>query len=277
MTFHAKLHAIQRSNNSLLCIGLDTDVKKIPAFLRRKKNAQIDFNKQIIDATRDLVCAYKINMAFYEAEGERGWSAIRETLRIAPTSVVCIADAKRGDIGNSSERYAEIFLQKLKFDAVTISPYMGKDSVLPFLHSPEQCVFLLALTSNPGAKDFQRLKVGKKFLYEKVIETAMTWPGKKNIGFVVGATNAKELRSVRKIAHNAPLLIPGVGAQGGSVKTSVQYGCNQNGEMAIINASRSILYASGGEDFAEAARKEATKIRDEINFWREKFFKRRDL
>ncbi len=273
MIFLDKLRAIQRTNNSLLCIGLDTDPGRIPASLQAHENPQFEFNRRIIAATEDLVCAYKINTAFYEAEGEDGWSAMRKTRRALPSSAISIADAKRGDIGNSSERYARIFLEDLKFDAVTINPYMGKDSVAPFLQSPEHGAFILALTSNPGARDFQRLKVGKKFLYEKVIETAMKWSGRKNIGFVVGATNPKELRSIRMQAPTVPLLIPGVGAQGGSVKAAVHYGCDKNGEMAIINASRSILYASGGEDFAEAARTEAAKIRDEINFWREKFFK----
>jgi orotidine-5'-phosphate decarboxylase len=273
MIFIDKLRAIQRTNNSLLCIGLDTDPARLPAFLKAHENPQYEFNSRIIAATEDLVCAYKINTAFYEAEGEHGWSVMRETRRSLPLSAISIADAKRGDIGNSSERYARIFLDELKFDAVTISPYMGKDSVAPFFQSPEHCAFILALTSNHGAKDFQRLKVGKKFLYEKVIETAMKWNGKKNIGFVAGATNPKELQSIRKQAPTVPLLIPGVGAQGGSVKAAVHYGCDKNGEMAIINASRSILYASGREDFAEAARTEAARIRDEINFWREKFFK----
>jgi orotidine-5'-phosphate decarboxylase len=274
MIFLDKLRAIQGTNNSLLCIGLDTDSGKLPKFLKKHANPQYEFNRQIIAATKDLVCAFKINSAFYEAEGERGWSAMRETLHCVPSSAISIADAKRGDIRNSSERYARIFLEEFKFDAITINPYMGKDSVAPFLRSPEQCAFILALTSNAGAKDFQRLKVGKKFLYQKVIETAMKWNGKKNIGFVAGATNPKDLKSIRNYAPTVPLLIPGVGAQGGSVKAAVQYGCDLKGEMAIINVSRSILYASGGEDFAESARREATKIRDEINFWREKFFKR---
>jgi orotidine-5'-phosphate decarboxylase len=274
MIFLDKLRAIQRSNNTLLCIGLDTDTAKLPSFLKKHATPQYEFNKQIIAATKDLVCAFKINSAFYEAEGELGWSAMRETLRSVPSSAISIADAKRGDIGNSSERYARIFLEELKFDAITVNPYMGKDAVAPFLQSADQCAFILALTSNAGAKDFQRLKVGKKFLYQKVVETAMKWNEKKNIGFVAGATNPKDLKSIRDHAPTVPLLIPGVGAQGGSLKEAVHYGCDKNGEMAIINVSRSILYASGGEDFAESARREATKIREEINFWREKFFKR---
>ena len=274
MNFLDKLRAIQRSNNSLLCIGLDTDPARLPPFLKTHENPQHEFNRQIIEATKDIVCAYKINAAFYEAGGERGWRAMRDTLGEIPSAVISIADAKRGDIGNSSEQYARTFFDDMKFDAVTVNPYLGKDSVAPFLLSPDQCAFILAITSNPGARDFQRLKVGKQFLYEKVVETAMKWNTKRNIGFVVGATKARELQSIRNKVPAVPLLIPGVGAQGGSVKSAVQHGCDKNGELAIINASRSILYASGGEDFAEAARREAIKIRGEMNFWREKSFKR---
>ena len=189
-----------------------------------------------------------------------------------PSSTISIADAKRGDIGNSSERYVKIFLHELKFDAVTVNAYMGRDSVAPFLQSREQCAFILAVTSNPGAKDFQHLKIGKKFLYEKIIETALTWNAKKNVGFVAGATKPKELRSIRKKAPAIPLLIPGVGTQGGSIETAVRYGCDNKGYLAVINASRSIIYASNGENFAEAARAEAIKLREEINYWRGEIF-----
>ena len=273
MNFTARLLQSQKKSNSLLCIGLDTDVAKLPEFLKSHENPQFEFNRRIIEATSDIVCAYKINSAFYEAEAERGWRALRETLRSIPPFSISIADAKRGDIGNSSERYASIFLNELKFDAVTINPYLGKDSVVPFIQSSEQCAFILAVTSNPGAKDFQYLKVGKKFLYEKVIETALKWNAKKNVGFVAGATKPNELRSIRKKAPAAPLLIPGVGAQGGSVETAVRYGCDNRGYLAIINASRSVIYASNGENFAEAARAEAIKLREEINYWRGRFFK----
>ena len=273
MTFTARLLQSQKNSNSLLCIGLDTDVAKLPEFLKSYDNPQHEFNRRIIEATSDIVCAYKINSAFYEAEAELGWCAMRETRRSIPPSTISIADAKRGDIGNSSERYARIFLNELKFDAVTVNAYMGKDSVAPFLQSGEQCAFILAVTSNPGAKDFQYLKVGKKFFYEKVIETALQWNAKKNVGFVAGATKSNELRLIRKKAPAAPLLIPGVGAQGGSIETAVRYGCDKKGYLAIINASRSIIYASNDENFAEAARAEAIKLREEINYWRERYFK----
>ena len=273
MTFIARLLQSQKNSNSLLCIGLDTDVAKLPEFLKSYDNPQHEFNRRIIEATSDIVCAYKINSAFYEAEAEQGWRAMRETRRSIPPSNISIVDAKRGDIGNSSERYARIFLNELKFDAVTVNAYMGKDSIAPFLRSGEQCAFILAVTSNPGAKDFQYLKVGKKFLYEKVIETALKWNAKKNVGFVAGATKPNELRLIRKKAPAAPLLIPGVGAQGGSIETAVRYGCDKKGYLAIINASRSIIYASNDENFAEAARAEAIKLREEINYWRERYFK----
>ena len=273
MTFTARLLQSQKNSNSLLCIGLDTDVAKLPEFLKSYENPQHEFNKRIIEATSDIVCAYKINSAFYEAEAERGWRAMRETRASIPPSNISIADVKRGDIGNSSERYARIFLNELKFDAVTVNAYMGKDSVAPFLQSGEQCAFILAVTSNPGARDFQYLKVGKKFLYEKVIETALKWNAKKNVGFVAGATKSNELRLIRKKAPAAPLLIPGVGTQGGSIETAVRYGCDKKGYLAIINASRSIIYASNGENFAEAARAEAIKLTEEINYWRGWYFK----
>ncbi len=273
MNFTARLLQSQKKSNSLLCIGLDTDVAKLPEFLKLHENPQYEFNRRIIEATSDIVCAYKINSAFYEAEAEPGWRAMRETRRNIPSSTISIADAKRGDIGNSSERYVKIFLHELKFDAVTVNVYMGRDSVAPFLQSREQCAFILAVTSNPGAKDFQHLKIGKKFLYEKIIETALTWNAKKNVGFVAGATKPKELRSIRKKAPAVPLLIPGVGTQGGSIETAVRYGCDNKGYLAVINASRSIIYASNGEDFAEAARAEAIKLREEINYWRREIFK----
>ena len=273
MNFTARLLQSQKKSNSLLCIGLDTDIAKLPEFLKSYENPQYEFNRRIIEATSDIVCAYKINSAFYEAEAEQGWRAMRESQESIPPFIVSIADAKRGDIGNSSDRYARIFLDELKFDAITVNAYMGKDSVAPFLQSREKCAFVLAVTSNAGAKDLQYLKVGNKFFYEKVIETALKWNAKKNVGFVAGATKPDELRSIRKKAPSAPLLIPGIGAQGGSIETAVRYGCDKNGYLAIINASRSIIYASNSENFAEAARAEAIKLREEINHWRGRFFK----
>ena len=268
MTFIEKILTAQRSHKSLLCIGLDTDRNKIPEHLRSSPEAILVFNRAIIEATSDLACAYKINAAFYECAGEAGWSTMRETVKAIPCGILSIGDAKRGDIGNSSSYYAKAFYDDLGFDAVTVAPYMGRDSVEPFLSSADHGIFLLALTSNTGAQDFQYLDVGGTPLYRCVIEKALTWNAKKNIGFVAGATRGSQLRDVRTAAGDAPLLIPGVGAQGGSVEEAVRFGADEHGERAIINASRSILYASSGKNFAEAARAEALRLRDEMNRYR---------
>jgi orotidine-5'-phosphate decarboxylase len=264
MTFTQRLSEVQQSRNSLLCIGLDVDIEKIPLHLQSSKNPVLEFNRSLIEATSDLVCAYKPNLAFYEAMGERGLSALKETLKLIPGNVVSIGDAKRGDIGNTAERYATSLFDDFGFDSVTINPYLGFDSVEPFLKNPEKGVFLLALTSNPGSKDFQRLKVGTQPLYEKVVRTAKKWNTKENIGLVVGATHPRELKAVRQIVPDMPLLIPGIGKQGGDLKSAVRFGCNKHGRLAIINASRSIIYASSGKDFAEAARAEAKKLVQEM-------------
>lgn len=272
MRFYTRLRSIQRRNQSLLCIGLDTDVKKIPVSLRSHDDPVVEFNRQIIDATKDLVCAYKLNLAFYEALGEYGWRTIRRTLSHIPEEVVTIGDGKRGDIGNSAEMYARAIGTGLGFTACTLHPYMGKDSVAPFMAKPDQGVFILAVTSNPGARDFQYLKVRGKPLYEYLVIRTEQWNTKKNCGLVVGATRPRELKHIRKLAPDMPILIPGIGAQGGDLKAAVRYGCDRRGEMAIINASRSIIYASGAEDFASAARAEAARVRDEINAYRAMFF-----
>ena len=272
MTFLQKLQVSQRNQTSLLCVGLDVDEQKIPKHLQTSPDPVLEFNKRIIEATYDVVCAYKLNLAFYESLGERGWKTIVQTLALIPKGVITIGDGKRGDIGNTAEHYAKALFADMRFDAVTANPYMGFDSVEPFLKNPEKGVFILTLTSNPGSKDFQRLKVGEKTVYEKVALAAKKWNKNKNVGLVVGATHPKELKEVRKLAYEMPLLIPGVGKQGGDLKSSVHYGCDRRGELAIINASRSVIYASPGKDFASAARKEATKLRDEIRRYQEQFF-----
>lgn len=275
MTFTEKLAHIQEENDTLLCVGLDTDPEKIPASLRERagEQAPLEFNKRIIDATKDLVCAYKINFAFYEGLGARGWETIAATVKHIPSSVVTIADAKRGDIGNSSSYYARAILQEMQFDSITVAPYMGRDSVEPFLAWPEKGVFMLALTSNEGSRDFQMLKTARGYVYEDVIRRSLKWNEKKNLGYVVGATKASALKTVRALAPSVPLLIPGVGAQGGDLKNVVRYGCDANGRGAIVNASRSVLYASkSGSDFADAARLEAARLRDAMNSVREKYF-----
>lgn len=272
MTFLTKLRTIQRENNSLLCIGLDVDLVRIPMTLRPSANPALEFNRQIIEATSDLVCAYKLNLAYYEALGDEGWKTMRRTLKLIPPDLITIADGKRGDIGSTSAMYARSLFDEFNFDAVTVNPYMGSDSVLPFLLRPNRCAFLLALTSNPGSNDFQRMFVRGLPLYERVVRKGLEWNSGKNIGFVVGATHPKELQSVRKLAPEMPLLIPGIGKQGGDLESVVRFGCDKRGLLAIINASRSILYASGGQDFARAARQEALKLRDSIRHHQEEFF-----
>jgi orotidine-5'-phosphate decarboxylase len=270
MTFTQKLKEIQVEQNSILCIGLDVDEDKIPLHLKLLSNPVLEFNRQIIEATNDLVCAYKPNLAFYEAMGERGITVLRDTLKLIPESVLTIGDGKRGDIGNTAEHYAKSLFHDFGFDSITVNPYMGFDSVEPFLRNPEKGIFILVLTSNPGSKDFQRLKIGNKPLYEKVVRTVKKWNTNQNIGLVVGATHPRELKLIRKIVPEMSLLIPGIGKQGGDLKSVVCNGCDNNGRLAVINASRSIIYASSGKDFAEAARLEAQKLRDEINLIRHK-------
>lgn len=265
MDFSAHLCIIQRRANSLLCVGLDSDVGQIPKHLLRSANPVLEFNKRIIAATADLVCAYKLNLAFYEALGEIGWRTVKETLAAIPPSVVTIGDGKRGDIGNTATLYAKSLFDDFGFDAVTVNPYMGFDSVAPFLEDEKRGAFVLALTSNPGAKDFEYLNVKNKPLYEHVIARVKKWNVKKNCGLVIGATRPKELRHVRTLVPDMPLLIPGVGAQGGDLHAAVRYGCNRNRELAVITASRSIIYASKSDDFAEAARTAALNLREEIN------------
>ncbi|MBI2429866.1 MAG: orotidine-5'-phosphate decarboxylase [Ignavibacteriales bacterium] len=273
MTFAQRLHTVQKKSNSLLCIGLDTDMKKIPKHLQSKKNGVLEFNKQIIESTKDLACAYKINFAFYEVMGKDGWTIIEKTRALIPSSILTIADAKRGDIGNSSGYYANAILHELNFDSITVAPYMGKDSVQPFLQDEKKGVFLLALTSNEGAFDFQYQQIGHRKLFEEVVAISQQWTTNENLGFVVGATKSTDIQSVRKLAPAAPFLVPGIGAQGGSIEDVVKYGCTSDGFGVLINASRSILYASNGKDFADAARNEAMKLRDEINFFRKRLIR----
>lgn len=272
MNFYGKLRAIQKKNNSLLCIGLDPDINMVPEFLFEFGDPIYEFNRRIIDATKDIVCAYKLNLAFYEVTGEHGWYTIHQTLARIPEEIITIGDAKRGDIGNSSAAYAKLIVDDYEFGASTISPYMGHDSVMPFLKNRHQGGFVLALTSNPGAHDFQYLPVRGKPLYEHVISKVKKWNSRRNCGLVVGATRPKELRHIRSLVPEMPILIPGVGAQGGDVKQAVRYGCDRTGYMAVINASRSIMYASRGEDFAQAARASALALRNEMNRYRAEYF-----
>lgn len=272
MNFIQKLQHIQRKNNSLLCIGLDTDPANVPESLYKWGDPQFEFNRRIIDATKDLVCAYKLNISFYESVGEHGWYTVHQTLARIPEEIVTIGDGKRGDIASSAERQAHLLCEDWEFAASTVNPYMGKDSVEPFLRRKDQCAFVLAVTSNKGSNDFQHLKVKGKPLYEHVVAAAKRWNTKKNVGLVVGATRPVELKRVRSLAPSMPILIPGIGAQKGDLEATVRYGCDKRGELALINVGRSIIYASKGDDFAERAREAALKYRDQINAYREKYF-----
>lgn len=272
MSFAESLRKIQQDRNSLLCVGLDTDPDLIPPHLGKSPDAVLDFNRQVIEATQDLVCGYKLNLAFYEALGADGWNVLRQTVAAIPGELLAIGDAKRGDIGNTAERYASALFADLKFGAVTVNPYMGRDSVEPFLKYRERGVFLLALTSNPGSKDLQRLKVGRTPLYEKVVAAAKRWNTEENIGLVVGATHPKELGSIRKKVPAMPFLIPGIGKQGGDLRSVIRAGCDRKGFSAIVNVGRSVIYASRGQDFASAVRKEAMAVRDDIRMYQAEFF-----
>jgi orotidine-5'-phosphate decarboxylase len=270
--FLKRLRDISRKNNSLLCIGLDVDPLQVPESLYRWGDPQFEFNRAIIEATKDIVCAYKLNISFYESVGEHGWYTVHQTLARIPEEIVTIGDGKRGDIANSSERQAHLICNDWEFGASTVNPYMGYDSVEPFLRRKDQCAFVLAVTSNPGAKDFQYLKAGGKPLYEHVVAKARKWNTKKNVGLVVGATRPAEMKRIRKLAPELPFLIPGIGKQKGDLEAAVRYGCDKRGELAVVNIGRSIIYASTGDDFAEKARAVALKYRDEMNRYREKYF-----
>ena len=272
MTFLDKLRAAQRRNGSLLCVGLDPEPSKIPASLRKREDGIEVFCRRIVEATSDLVAAYKLNISFYEASGERSWDSVHRILRSIPPGVVTIGDGKRGDIATSAEKQAVLLCDDWKFDASTVNPYMGRDAVEPFLRRREQGAFVLAVTSNPGGKDFQKLTVKGKPLYEYVIRAAKKWNTLGNVGLVVGATRPAELKRARALAPGLPFLIPGIGAQSGDLAATVRYGCDRKGELAVINVGRAILYASGGEDFAEKARAAALRYRDEINSYRDRFF-----
>lgn len=254
-----------RDRRSFLCVGLDTELSKIPPHLLTERDPILAFNKAIIDATRDLCVAYKPNLAFYEALGPKGWRTLARTIQYIGRQHFIIADAKRGDIGNTSRMYAEAFFKQLKCDAVTVAPYMGEDSVTPFLGFPKKWVVLLALTSNRGSADFQMATQddsGER-LFEKVLRRAQDWGTPENTMFVVGATHPESFRDVRKIAPKNFLLVPGVGAQGGDLEAICQHGLTRDCGL-LVNASRSILYASNGPDFAEAARAEALKMQQQM-------------
>ena len=255
-----------KTKKSFLCVGLDVDLDKIPKHLLNLEDPIFEFNKAIIDATHDLVVSFKPNTAFYEAYGLKGWASLQKTIVYINEKypeIFTIADAKRGDIGNTSTMYAKAFFDDLKFDSVTVAPYMGKDSVEPFLAFPDKHTIMLALTSNEGAFDFQTLQTNKQELYKQVLETSKTWKNSSNLMYVVGATKAEYFTEIRQIVPDSFLLVPGVGAQGGSLAEVCKYGMN-NTIGLLINSSRGIIYASSGTDFAQKARVEALKMQQEM-------------
>ena len=255
-----------RLKNSFLCIGLDVDLEKIPPHLLKEEDPIFAFNKAIIDATHHLCVAYKPNTAFYEAYGLKGWESLKKTidyLNANHPNHFTVADAKRGDIGNTSTRYAKAFFEAMDFDSITVAPYMGRDSVEPFLKFDDKYVILLALTSNPGAFEFQTKELEDRALYKQVIETSTTWENAERLMYVVGATKAEFLADIREQLPEQFLLIPGVGAQGGSLTEVCKYGMADNVGL-LVNSSRGIIYASGGEDFATAAAAKAEELQQQM-------------
>jgi len=261
-----QLHEQILLKKSFLCVGLDPDLTKIPAHLLETEDPIFEFNKAIIDATHDLAVGYKPNTAFFEAYGIKGWMSLQKTINYINENypdLFTIADAKRGDIGNTSSMYAKAFFEDLNFDSVTVAPYMGKDSVEPFLAFENKHTIMLALTSNEGAFDFQTLNTNGKELYKQVLETSKTWKNSHNLMYVVGATKAEYFAEIRKIVPHSFLLVPGIGAQGGSLSEVCKYGMNDTIGL-LVNSARAIIYASKGTDFAEKAREEALSVQKEM-------------
>jgi orotidine-5'-phosphate decarboxylase len=260
----SQLVQLIKERASYLCVGLDTDPEKIPGHIRGTEDAVFTFNKAIIDGTRDLCVAYKLNTAFYESQGLSGWRAMQQTVEYIGKEHLVIADAKRGDIGNTSTQYAKAFFERMPFDAITVAPYMGEDSVRPFLDFPGKWTIVLGLTSNPGAADFELQQAGEEKLYEKVLRTVSRWGTPDNLMFVIGATQASAFVHIRRLLPDHFFLVPGVGAQGGSLKEISEKA--MNGDCGIlVNVSRGIQYAGNGEDFALRAREEALKYQEEMH------------
>jgi orotidine-5'-phosphate decarboxylase len=264
MRFKERLAELTADRKTVICVGLDTDIEKIPPHLRLLDDPILEFNRQIIEATSDLVCCYKPNMAFYERLGAQGWEILKKTIESVPKTVPVIVDAKRGDIGNTSAMYAKALFENLGADAVTLSPYLGEDSLAPFLEYKDKFSFVLCVTSNAGAQDFQFLEIDGQPLYARVAESVLRWNRNDNVGIVVGASYPQKIKEVRAISGNLPFLIPGVGAQGGDLEAAVKYGSNDGESLVVINSSRGVIYASDGLDFAEKAREQVQHLNQVI-------------
>jgi orotidine-5'-phosphate decarboxylase len=273
MKFSLKLLNAAEANNSWLCVGLDPDINKIPDHLRSDPNAILKFNKAIINATSDLVCAYKPNSAFYESLGADGWKILHETIKVVPDNIPVILDFKRGDIGNTAAMYAKSAFEIFGVDAVTVSPYMGNDSIEPFTNYTDKGIFVLCLTSNPSAAEIQKQfisieddgKTKTLVVYHYMAKLVQQWNRNKNIGLVVGATLPGELKEIRGIINeDMPILIPGIGAQGGDLEQSIENGSNSKGQMAIINVARGVIYADNTKNYAEKAREAALNYQQSL-------------
>ncbi|MEO1049796.1 MAG: orotidine-5'-phosphate decarboxylase [Bacteroidota bacterium] len=261
-----------KKKQSYLCVGLDTDINKIPQHLLKFEDPIFEFNRQIIDATKEYAVAYKPNLAFYEALGAQGWKSLEKTIQYIPNDIFTIADAKRGDIGNTSKLYAKAFFENMHFDSITVAPYMGEDSVKPFLEFQDKWVILLAHTSNAGSQDFQTILDNEDghTLYEKVLLKSKTWATSDQLMFVVGATRADKIGDIRKMVPDHFFLVPGVGAQGGDLQSVSRYGMNEECGL-LVNSSRGIIYASSGEDFAEQAARQASDLQQEMSICLDKY------
>jgi orotidine-5'-phosphate decarboxylase len=260
VTFKEKLASLIRTRKTTICVGLDPDVNELPRSVAATGNPILEFNRRIIEATSDIVCAYKPNMAFFECHGSGGWETLKSTIELIPKNVPVIIDAKRGDIGNTSAMYARAIFDELGGDAITLSPYLGEDSLAPFFEYTDKFSFVLCVTSNAGARDFQFLEVDGCPLYKRVAAAVLKWNKHDNLGLVVGAPYPEKIQELRSISGDMPFLIPGVGAQGGDLETAVRYGSADGQIPVVINVSRSVLYASKESDFADKARSEVERL-----------------
>lgn len=262
MTFIEKLEKRIEQSGSRVCVGLDSVVEKLPMMYEKSIDSLLDFNKRIIESTHEHVLAYKPNIAFYEVLGIKGWDLLEKTLEFIPNDIITIADAKRGDIGNTAAMYAKTFFETYKFDSITVNPYMGFDSIEPYLKYEQKGTIILGLTSNKGSEDFEELALSSgQILSERVAERVNDWNKKNNCSLVIGATNKEKIQKMRSVSGNMYFLVPGIGAQGGSLEDVIKYG----GKNVIINSSRSIIYASSNNNFSEIAKLETLKLKDSIN------------